>query len=163
MNKQYEQVREFHTAFNQEMPDKPTMLTRNNYGGNDSVVLSVIIEDLDRICKYMKVAKKGGDVAKRASWMLEELVEFMQAKTLEDQVDALSDLMYFALGTFTLMGVKPEAIFDIVHNANMGKLHEDGKPRFNEQGKIVKPEGWAEKYAPEPKIVEELERQSTGY
>lgn len=163
MNKQYEQVREFHKAFNQEMPDKPTLLSRNNQGGNDSVVLNLIAEDLDGLCKYMKQAKKGGDVAKRSSWMLEELIEFINARTLEDQVDALTDLIYFAIGTFTLMGVKPEPFFDIVHNANMGKLHADGKPRFNKQGKIIKPEGWAEKYAPEPKIVEELERQSTGY
>ncbi|GAE09592.1 transcriptional regulator [Paenibacillus sp. JCM 10914] len=108
----------------------------------------------------MKAKQISSDVVKRSSWMLEELIEFMEAETLEDQVDALTDLIYFAIGTFTLMGVKPEPFFNIVHAANMGKLHEDGKPRFNEQGKIVKPEGWAEKYAPEPKIVQELMRQS---
>lgn len=163
MNKQYEQVREFHTAFNQEMPEKPTMLKRSEGGGIESVTLEARALELDDICRDMKRTKFGGQVMKRSSWMLEELIEFMQAKTLEDQTDALTDLIYFAIGTFTLMGVKPEPFFDIVHNANMGKLHEDGKPRLNEQGKIIKPEGWAEKYAPEPKIIEELQRQSTGY
>ncbi|OXL83158.1 hypothetical protein BCV73_08760 [Paenibacillus sp. SSG-1] len=162
MNRQYEQVREFHTAFNQEMPDKPTALGR---GGNsrETFLLERYTEIFETGCVNMKNSGIKSEVFNRSSWMMEELVEFMQAKTLEDQVDALTDLIYFAIGTFTLMGVKPEPFFDIVHNANMGKLHADGKPRFNEQGKIIKPEGWAEKYAPEPKIVEELERQSTGY
>ncbi|GIP02074.1 hypothetical protein J28TS4_04810 [Paenibacillus lautus] len=160
MNQQYEQVREFHEAFNQEMPDKPTMLSRNKSGRPKSVMLGAIADDLDGICYEMKQSDYGGMTMKRSSWMLEELIEFMEAETLEDQVDALTDLIYFAIGTFTLMGVKPEPFFNIVHAANMGKLHEDGKPRFDEQGKIVKPEGWAEKYAPEPKIVQELMRQS---
>jgi predicted HAD superfamily Cof-like phosphohydrolase len=107
----------------------------------------------------MKTEGLGGDVVKRASWMLEELIEFMDANDIEAQVDALTDLIYFAIGTFTLMGVKPESLFNIVHAANMGKLHEDGKPRFDEQGKIVKPAGWEASYAPEPKIMKEVKRQ----
>jgi predicted HAD superfamily Cof-like phosphohydrolase len=163
MNKQYEQVREFHVAFNQDMPDKPTVLDQGPLVTNNW-----LIGPLHQLTQEIKVISSrqfqgedvGGMVAKRISWMLEELTEFAAADTLEDQVDALTDLIYFALGTFTLMGVKPEPFFDIVHAANMGKLHEDGKPRFNEQGKIIKPEGWAEKYAPEPKIIQELMRQS---
>lgn len=161
MNRQYEQVREFHTAFDQWMPDKPMMLSKG-MTPYDELVLQDHAKNLSVLCKGMK-ERKIGMVSNRASWMLEELIEFMEADTLEDQVDALTDLIYFAIGTFTLMGVKPEPFFDIVHAANMGKLHEDGKPRFDEQGKIVKPEGWADKYAPEPKIVQELMRQSTGY
>lgn len=162
MNRQYEQVREFHLAFDQEMPSHPTMLALGETA-YDRLMLKITARNLESECKKMKTSKLDSAVMQRASWMLEELVEFMEADTLRDQTDALIDLIYFAIGTFTLMGVKPEPFFDIVHNANMGKLHADGKPRFNEQGKIIKPEGWAEKYAPEPKIVEELERQSTGY
>jgi len=166
MNKQYEQVREFHEAFDQWMPDKPQMLGQGPLATNNWLVggLNDITKEIKAIsstkCEGQDI---GGLVAKRISWMMEELTEFAAADTLEEQVDALTDLIYFAIGTFTLMGVKPEPFFDIVHAANMGKLHEDGKPRFNEQGKIVKPKGWAEKYAPEPKIIEELLRQSTGY
>ncbi|GAB6926026.1 hypothetical protein JCM10914A_56100 [Paenibacillus sp. JCM 10914] len=159
MNVQYEQVREFHTAFAQEMPERPTMLNKGRTA-YDRLVMQDYTFLLNKHCREMKAKQISSDVVKRSSWMLEELIEFMEAETLEDQVDALTDLIYFAIGTFTLMGVKPEPFFNIVHAANMGKLHEDGKPRFNEQGKIVKPEGWAEKYAPEPKIVQELMRQS---
>lgn len=158
MNKQYEQVREVHTAFNQEMPDKPTMLSRGENPYHEWLVQE-FSDKLSVVCGDMK-DRKAGLVSNRVSWMLEELIEFMEAETLEDQVDALTDLIYFAIGTFTLMGVKPEPFFDIVHAANMGKLWEDGKPRFDEQGKWIKPEGWAGKYAPEPKIVQELMRQS---
>lgn len=166
MNKQYEQVREFHLAFDQEMPSCPTMLDRGPLFTN--FWLTGGLDDLTKEIKTIYSQEYGsgnigGMVAKRISWMIEELTEFAAADNLEDQVDALTDLIYFAIGTFTLMGVKPEPFFDIVHTANMGKLHEDGKPRFNEQGKIVKPDGWAKKYAPEPKIIEELHRQSTGY
>lgn len=84
--------------------------------------------------------------------------EFAADNTIEDQVDALIDLLYFTIGTFTIMGVKPESIFDIVHAANMGKVI-DGNVTRNEQGKILKPEGWKEMFAPEPLIVAEVERQ----
>ena len=166
MNKQYEQVREFHKAFNQEMPDKPTILDAGTLSTN-SWMIGPMHELTQHIKEVSSVAHEGsnigGMVAKRISWMLEELTELAGAYTIEEQVDALTDLIYFAIGTFTLMGVKPEPFFDIVHAANMGKLHEDGKPRFNEQGKIIKPDGWAEKYAPEPHIEKELFRQSNGY
>ncbi len=57
--------------------------------------------------------------------------------TIEDQTDALIDLIYFAVGTFVLMGVEPERIFDIVH---AGKVGSDSKVTKNEQGKILKPD-----------------------
>lgn len=155
MNKQYEQVQEFHKAFDQHMPVRPTLLECNN----DPNAVLYYMNQLSAVCKNMKTEGLGGEVVKRASWMLEELIEFMDANHIERQADALIDLIYFAIGTFTLMGVKPETLFNIVHDANMGKLHEDGKPRFDAQGKIVKPEGWETKFAPEPKIEEEIKRQ----
>ncbi|MTB64424.1 HAD family hydrolase [Streptococcus sp. zg-86] len=83
------------------------------------------------------------------------------ADPLLGQVDALLDLLYFTYGSFVLMGVDPEPIFDIVHQANMGKIFPDGKAHFDPiTHKILKPENWAEKYAPEPAIQEELVRQS---
>ena len=93
----------------------------------------------------------------RASFMQEELEEFLEATTVEDQYDALIDLIYFAFGTFAEMGVRPDKGFEIVNNANMAKLFPDGKPRFREgDGKILKPEGWQ---APEPQLRAEIERQ----
>ena len=54
--------------------------------------------------------------------MSEELVEFMDAETLEDEVDALLDLVYFALGRVIEMGVLPGPAFEAIHVANMSKV-----------------------------------------
>ena len=83
---------------------------------------------------------------------------------LTSQVDALVDLLYLTYGSFALMGVDPSAVFDIVHRANLGKIFPDGKAHFDPvTHKILKPDGWEEKYAPEPAIKRELERQIRLY
>ena len=80
------------------------------------------------------------------------------------QVDALIDTLYFTYGSFVLMGVDPERIFEIVHQANMGKVFPDGKAHFDPvTHKILKPDDWEEKYAPEPDIKKEIERQIKAY
>ena len=80
------------------------------------------------------------------------------------QVDALIDTLYFTYGSFVLMGVDPERIFEIVHQANMGKGFPDGKAHFDPvTHKILKPDDWEEKYAPEPAIKKEIERQIKAY
>ena len=84
--------------------------------------------------------------------------------TLVGQVDALIDTLYFTYGSFVLMGVDPERIFEIVHQANMAKIFPDGKAQFDPvTHKILKPEGWEEKHAPEPAIKKEHERQIRAY
>jgi len=85
----------------------------------------------------------------RASWMREEIQEFLDSRNIYDQADAMIDLIYFALGTLVEMGIPPEELFDAVQEANMNKLWSDGKPRFREDGKIIKPEGWR---PPEPEL-----------
>ncbi len=96
---------------------------------------------------------KGGRAVDRIRWMQEEILEFWEAEDVVGQADAMIDLIYFALGTLVEIGVKPQAIFDIVQNANMAKLHKDGKPRYREDGKIIKPDGWV---TPEPQIRDHI-------
>ena len=84
--------------------------------------------------------------------------------TLVGQVDALIDTLYFTYGSFVLMGVDPERIFEIVHQAIMAKIFPDGMAQFDPvTHKILKPEDWEEKHAPEPAIKKELERQIRAY
>ena len=80
----------------------------------------------------------------RATWMREEIDEFLQSDTIHMDMDAMVDLLYFVIGTTVEMGIDPSVIFDIVHNANMTKLFPDGKPHYNELNKVIKPEGWRE-------------------
>ncbi len=95
-------------------------------------------------------------VEKRSAWMEEEVLEFKEASTIEEQADAMIDLIYFALGTMVEMGVEPEEIFNIVQEANMSKLWEDGKPHYNEDTKVIKPPTWKD---PEDRIKNEILRQ----
>jgi predicted HAD superfamily Cof-like phosphohydrolase len=94
--------------------------------------------------------------ASRIKWMQEELDEYKASNTIYDDADGLIDLIYFAIGTLVEQGIEPDNIFDIVNKANMSKLWEDGLPRFNEIGKIIKPPTWI---APETLIEQEINRQ----
>jgi predicted HAD superfamily Cof-like phosphohydrolase len=94
---------------------------------------------------------------RRAAWLLEEIQEFVSSNDVCEQVDAMIDLIYFALGTLVEMGVRPGKIFDIVHAANMAKLKPDGRPLFDMDGKIIKPPGWQ---SPEGAITVEIENQT---
>ena len=94
----------------------------------------------------------------RFGFMLEELQEFLVADSIPAQADAMVDLIYFALGTLVGMGVDPNPIFEIVHDANMQKLWHDGKPRYRpSDGKVVKPPNWLDPWQP---IVAEIARQA---
>lgn len=81
-------------------------------------------------------------------FMYEELQEFLNSSSVVDQADAMIDLIYFALGTMVNMGVEPERLFEIVHEANMSKFWQDGQPRWDkETGKVMKPPTWVDPYA----------------
>lgn len=77
----------------------------------------------------------------------EELDEFYSADNLEDEVDALIDLCYFALGRVIEMGVVPGAAFEEVHATNMAKKRGELYKRPHAKGyDAVKPEGWTPPY-----------------
>ena len=93
-------------------------------------------------------------VEKRSDWMREEIDELNEAKDIYEQADAMIDLIYFALGTLVEMGVKPDELFDIVHEANMSKLFEDGTAHSNQSTKIIKPPNWQD---PKPKLIRAID------
>lgn len=78
-------------------------------------------------------------------WMAEELDEFISAKNIYEQADALTDLMYYLLGTYVEMGIQAntlESLFQIVHNSNMMKLETSEGIIKNNEGKVQKPSEW---------------------
>ena len=90
---------------------------------------------------------KGDLKIDRIKFMLEELDEFTNAETLEDQVDALVDLQYFLYGTLLEMGVNADQFtvcFNRVHKANMAKKAGRKEGRFTTSVDATKPEGWVE-------------------
>ncbi len=93
----------------------------------------------------------------RARYISDEVIELAGANELEDQCDALIDIIYFALGGFAELGVEPQRIFEIVHEANMAKLFEDGRPRHRPtDGKVAKPPHWKD---PREAIASEIQQQ----
>ena len=69
---------------------------------------------------------------------LEELTEAMQDKNLLDVADALTDILYVTYGAGHAFGIDLDKCFEEVQNSNMSKLGKDGKPIYNEAGKVMK-------------------------
>ena len=71
----------------------------------------------------------------------EELAELNQAindKDIKEVADALTDILYVTYGAGTAFGIDLDKCFDEVHQSNMSKLGSDGKPIYNEIGKVMK-------------------------
>jgi predicted HAD superfamily Cof-like phosphohydrolase len=69
---------------------------------------------------------------------LEELTEAMHRKDLLEVADALTDILYVTYGAGHSFGIDLDQCFDEVQNSNMSKLGKDGKPIYNESGKVMK-------------------------
>ena len=69
---------------------------------------------------------------------LEELTEAMKNQDLLEVADALTDILYVTYGAGHAFGIDLDKCFDEVQNSNMSKLDENGKPIYNESGKVMK-------------------------
>ena len=69
---------------------------------------------------------------------LEELRNAMESKDLLEVADALTDILYVTYGAGHAFGIDLDKCFDEVQNSNMSKLGADGKPIYNESGKVMK-------------------------
>ena len=69
---------------------------------------------------------------------LSELTEAMNNKDLLEVADALTDILYVTYGAGHAFGINLDKCFEEVQNSNMSKLDQNGKPIYNEQGKVMK-------------------------
>ena len=69
---------------------------------------------------------------------LDELKKAMDNKDLLEVADALTDILYVTYGAGHAFGINLDKCFDEVQNSNMSKLGSDGKPIYNENGKVMK-------------------------
>ena len=106
----FEKVKIFMETFGQEVKKKPSFSTD-------------------------KINKLRYDLIKEE---LEELKEAMESKDLLEVADALTDILYVTYGAGHAFGVDLDKCFEEVQNSNMSKLDENGKPIYNEAGKIMK-------------------------
>ena len=79
--------------------------------------------------------------ALRYDLIKEELQEFQDAinkKDIKEVADALTDILYVTYGAGHAFGINLDKCFEEVQNSNMSKLGSDGKPIYNEKGKVMK-------------------------
>ena len=69
---------------------------------------------------------------------LQELEEAMKKRDLLEVADALTDILYVTYGAGHAFGINLDKCFEEVQNSNMSKLDENGKPIYNEAGKVMK-------------------------
>ena len=109
------------------------------------------MSNFNRVKKFMQTF--GQDVKKKASFPdekivklrfelikeeLEELNQAIKDKDLKEVADALTDILYVTYGAGHAFGINLDKCFEEVLNSNMSKLGKDGKPIFNESGKVMK-------------------------
>ena len=75
---------------------------------------------------------------------LNELEQAMKAKDLKEVADALTDILYVTYGASCAYGIDLDKCFKEVQRANMSKLGKDGKPIYNEKGKVMKGSNYIE-------------------
>ena len=106
----FEKVGIFMKTFGQEVKDKPSFSTEKI----NNLRVSLIEEEL------------------------KELKDAMERKDLLEVADALTDILYVTYGAGHAFGINLDKCFDEVQNSNMSKLDPDGKPIYNDFGKVMK-------------------------
>ena len=106
----FDKVGIFMKTFGQEVKDKPSLSSDKI----NKLRINLIKEELD------------------------ELKEAMDRKDLLEVADALTDLLYVTYGAGHAFGIDLDKCFGEVQNSNMSKLGDDGKPIYNEFGKVMK-------------------------
>ena len=69
---------------------------------------------------------------------LEELKEAIDNRDIKEVADALTDILYVTYGAGHAFGIDLDKCFEEVQNSNMSKLGSDGKPIYNDKGKVMK-------------------------
>lgn len=160
----FEMAEEFHDVFDPRKPDVPTVLSQEDAGFRAGFQIEELVEflfaaadnDPQQFEEHLSHLHQSIDQARDKVLSKHKKVE----DPLVEESDALADLLYLTYGSFALLGVDPTHIMEIVHHANMGKRFPDGQPHYHPvTNKVMKPADWEEKYAPEPLIQAEIERQ----
>ncbi len=106
----FQKVKTFMQTFGQEVKTKPSLSTEK-------------INDL----RYNLIQEE-----------LEELKQAIDNKDLLEVADALTDILYVTYGAGHAFGIDLDKCFEEVQNSNMSKLGKDGRPIYNDSGKVMK-------------------------
>ncbi len=109
------------------------------------------MSNFERVRKFMETF--GQEVKKKAEFPnnkitslrydlikeeLEELRVAMERKDIKEVADALTDILYVTYGAGHAFGINLDKCFEEVQSSNMSKLGEDGRPIYNDKGKVMK-------------------------
>lgn len=160
------QVLEFHEKFGHPVSNKPTSM-------NLERALNRSVWTGEEIIEFLHASNTNEGSFDVAFWsFIEGLKKAYEKSKLEEfpkteservtaQADALTDALYFVLGSFVEIGVDAQSILDIVQESNMSKLFTDENgnkfAKYREDGKILKSPSF---FAPEFYIAEEIKNQS---
>tara|TARA_Y100000816_G_scaffold265340_1_gene225110 strand:- start:80 stop:451 length:372 start_codon:yes stop_codon:yes gene_type:complete len=106
----FEKVRLFMTTFGQEVKNKASLSSENI----NNLRINLIEEELN------------------------EFKEAVKKKDLKEAADALTDILYVTYGAGHAFGINLDKCFEEVQKSNMSKLGDDGKPIYDEKGKVMK-------------------------
>ena len=106
----FEKVGKFMRTFGQEVKTKP--------GFSNDKINKLRIDLIDEELNELKVA--------------------INNKDLKEAIDALTDILYVTYGAGHAFGIDLDKCFDEVQRSNMSKLGKDGKPIYNQAGKVMK-------------------------
>lgn len=141
----FNKVKEFHGIMDECTQEEPILWTTEGARHRAGFKVEELVE-------FLRAASPSEEIFNQSIQSLHKAIDKASDKvkqksnaemSLVGQVDALIDMLYFTYGSFVLMGVDPERLFEIVHQANMGKLFPDGKAHFDPvTHKILKPDDW---------------------
>ena len=109
------------------------------------------MSNFDKVKKFMKTF--GQEVKEKAEFPnekitslrldlikeeLNELEDAISKKDIKEVADALTDILYVTYGAGHAFGIDLDKCFEEVQSSNMSKLGDDGKPIYNEKGKVMK-------------------------
>ena len=109
------------------------------------------MNNFEKVKKFMQTF--GQEVKSKASFPSEKIVDLrfalieeellelkvaLKEKNITEVADALTDILYVTYGAGHAFGINLDQCFDEVQNSNMSKLGNDGKPIYNEGGKVMK-------------------------
>ncbi|MFA9493626.1 Cof-type HAD-IIB family hydrolase [Streptococcus sp. E17BB] len=159
----FNKVKAFHQMVDGMTHEMPRLYQLTEAGHRADFMIEELVEFLHASSQGDEVAFDAAvaDLHKALERATDKVKKTSQTSSpLVGQVDALADLLYLTYGSFVLMGVDPKPIVDTIHAANMGKIFPDGQVHRDPiTNKVLKPDDWQERCAPEPAIKKELDRQ----
>ena len=110
----FEKVKKFMTTFGQEVKTNPSFAS-----------------DKINLLRYELIKEE-----------LDEFKAALENNNLLEVADALTDILYVTYGAGHAFGIDLDKCFEEVQNSNMSKLDKDGKPIYNDMGKVMKGENY---------------------